>query len=322
LHDIPDGADRLIGVTKDGRILVGAADIGGTTTIVADVDWQTGTVSRSRQVAHPPLRGSRRSTLSRDGEKVAFLRRAHGPGVGPGWQIPVVQSYDGRNERVYETTLTIRDEPYWFPDGRALLLVVPPEGAIGQFGGGSWRFMRLDLQQGTYAELQPTGTPGLIRISGLVGDEVFYLVNDTKSAAVIALNLRTGARREIYRRDGELSDVSVSSDGKRIVFPAGEPGGTRGLFVVSPGTEPRSIASLQQGGGQLMWFSDGESVLTSGVIAGQDGVWRVFMNGRAPVRLNLDFQGITEPRVSMDGRRVTFTRRLQREGEVWEYKPK
>jgi hypothetical protein len=320
LHEIPDGADRIIGVTSDGRIFLGAEDVGGTNTIVADVDWRTGAVTRDRQVAHPPLRGSRRSSLSPDGEQVAFLRKPRGGGVRPGWQIPVVQSYDGLWERVYGTTLTIRDEPLWFPDGSALLFVVPPEGAVGESAGRTWRFMRLDLRQGAYTEIGTTGVPAHVRIGGLVADEVFYLLNDLKTAAVMALNLKTGVRRELYRHDGQLRDVSVSPDGRRIVFSAGEAGGTVGLFVVTPGIKPERVASLQQGGSQLMWFADGESVLTSGRFGAQSGVWRVFVNGPAPVRLNLDSDDITEVRASADGRRVTFTRRFQRQREVWEYR--
>jgi Tol biopolymer transport system component len=317
LHEIPDGADRIIGITRDGRVLVGAAQVGGTTTIVADVDWNTGTVHHTREVTHPPLRGSRRSSLSPNGEQVVFMRRARAPGVGPGWQIPVVQSYDGSNERVYQTTLTLRDEPYWFPDGSGILFVAPPEGAIGQ-SGRLWRFLKLDLRKGTYTELRPIETPGIVRIAGLVADEAFYLVTDVTSS-VQALNLKTGARREIYRANVELRDASVSSDGTRVVFPAPEPDKTVGLFVVSPGTEPQRIASLQQGGSQLMWFSDGESVLTRGNFAGETGIWRIFVDGRAPVRLKLEADELSEARASMDGRRVTFTRILQRQGEVWEY---
>ena len=71
-----------------------------------------------------------------------------------------------------------------------------------------------------------------------------------------------------------------------------------------------------------MWFADGQTVLTNGRIDGQSGIWRISVKGDPPVRLNLDSEDVTEVRASMDGRRVTFTRRFQLEREVWEYRPR
>jgi Tol biopolymer transport system component len=322
VSEIPDGDDRIIGVTRDGRIFVGGYDIGGTNSYVADVDWRTGDVRRIRQLANAPLRGSRRAVLSPNGEQVAFLRRPRGYGVRPGWQIPVVQPVDGRGERVYDTTLTIRDEPVWFPDGSALLFPVPPEGSVGNAAGRRWRFLRLDLQQGTYTEIGTTAAEGQVRLAGLRGDDVFYLLMGAGGSRVMALNVKTGATRELYSQKSAMADAAVVPDGQRIVFAAGEPGGGLGVFIASltaPHPE-RVVAMRPYRGAQVMWFSDGEAILTSGRIDDQSGIWRISLKGSPPVRLKLDFDDVTEVRASMDGRRIAFTRTFQREREVWEYR--
>lgn len=323
LAEIPDGDDRIVGVTRDRRIYVGGYDIGGTNSYVADVDWRSGEVSRTRLLANPPLRGSRRAVLSNDEEQVAFLRRRRGYGVRPGWQIPVVQSFDGRRERVYDTVLTIRDEPAWFPDGSALVYAVPPEGAVGESTNRLWRFMRLDLAKGTFSEIGDAGAPGHVRLAGLIADELCYLLSDVgwRASAVLALNLKTGARRELYRHDTTISDAAVAPDGQRIAFAARQPDRTVAVFVVSPaGSGPERIAVIQpNGGAQLAWFSDGQALVTSGRLNGRLGVWRLPVNG-PPVRLGLDLEDVTEVRAGVGGRRIAFTRRFQRNREIWSYR--
>lgn len=324
LHDIPDGANRILDVTRDGRVFVTAYDIGGTNSYVGDVDWRTGEARGIRQLSNPPLRGSRRAVFSPDGEQVAFLRRPRGFGVRPGWQIPVVQSFDGRRERVYPTALTLRDEPAWSADGSALFFAVPAEGAVGNTGATRWRFMRLDLNRGTFTEVGTAAGAGQVRIAGLMRDDLFYLLHDfkTRTGAVMALDLTTGAARTLYRHHTAMADAVVAPDRQRIAFTAGEGGGTVGVYVVSlSAAEPQHITSLQGGGAQLMWFSDGNSLITNGGIDGKSGMWRIFLRGDAPVvRLKLDFEDVTEVRASMDGRRVAFTRPFQRQREVWAYR--
>ena len=325
LHEIPDGANRILRVTRDGGVFVTAYDIGGTNSYVGDVDWRTGELRAVRQLTNPPLRGSRRAVFSPDGEQVAFLRRPRGFGVRPGWQIPVVQSFDGSRERVYPTALTLRDEPAWSADGSALFFAVPPEGAVGNTGGTRWRFMRLDLNRGTFTEVGTAAGAGQVRIAGLMRDDLFYLLHDfkTRTGAVMALNLTTGAARTLYRHHAAMADAAVAPDRQRIAFTASEGGGTVGVYVVSvSATDPQRMTALQGGGAQLMWFSDGSSLITNGGIDGKSGMWRLSLRGDAPVRLKLDFEDVTEVRATRDGRRVAFTRPFQRQREVWAYRVK
>lgn len=78
IGDIPDGDARIIGVSENGSILVGAEDIGGTNCFVGSVNWATGDVSNIQKIANPPLRGARRAVFSNDGKRITFLRRPRG----------------------------------------------------------------------------------------------------------------------------------------------------------------------------------------------------------------------------------------------------
>jgi Tol biopolymer transport system component len=322
LHDIPDGDARIIGVTRDGTVFVGAYDIGGTNCFIARADWRTGEVAGVRQIVNPPLRGARRAVFSPDGTRVAFLRRRRGFGVRPGWQIPVVQFVDGSGEREYPTALTIRDEAAWYADGRALLFTMPPEGAVGESAARTWRFIRLDLTTGRYSDVAETGAVGQVRVAGFTNQEVFYLLNDfnARIGYVMALDLRTGAKRELYRIAGGLPDAAVTDNGARIAIAA-RPDGKRGVSVILPSSkEPAPIAEMQTGARQLMWFPGGDSVLASGRIEDRVGIWRLYVNGDPPVRLKLDANDVTEIRVSSDGQRIAYTRTAQAFREVWSFR--
>ena len=76
---------------------------------------------------------------------------------------------------------------------------------------------------------------GQVRIAGLMGDDLFYLLHDfkTRTSAVMALNLTTGAARALYRHNAAMADAVVAPDRQRIAFTTGEGGGTVGVYVVS-----------------------------------------------------------------------------------------
>ncbi len=325
LHDLVDGDLAIVGVTEDSRVLVDADDIGGTDSYLGVVDWSTGRVTDVRQLRNPPYKGSRRAVPSPDGKRVAFLRRGRGYGVRPGWQIPVVQSDDGRQERVYSTALTLRDEPAWYPDGRALLFAMPPQGAVGDSPGRNWRFVRLDLATGEYRDVGGANSKGLVRMAGLTERSLFYLLSDYSGVDVVrALDWTTGASREVFRPTGSdtvFADVAVLGEGERIALALWRGGKRAAISVITfPGRDPVQVGEVEANSRpQLVWCSDGKSLLVSGRLEGRQGVWRIPVDGGSPQRLSLEETDITEVRLSGDGRRIAFTRRIPRPREVWAY---
>jgi Tol biopolymer transport system component len=298
-------------------VLVDAEDIGGSDSYSGTVDWKSGHVVGLELLRTPPFTGSRRPVPSPDGKMVAFVRKGRGYGVRPGWQIPVVHSFDTGQDRVYPTALTIRDAPVWYPDQRALLFAMLPEGGVGDSIARVWRFLRLDLGRGAYTEVGKTGGSGLVRMAGMTARSLYYLLGGKQ---VMALDWQTGASRKIFQwaEEGQLTDAAVLGEGERIAFVIyGRPAT---VFVVKPGEKPVRIAQLQANNRpQLIWGSDGKSILASGALAGKQGIWRIPVDGGDPQRVNLDEPGITEVRLSENGQRIAYTQRIDRPREVWAY---
>jgi Tol biopolymer transport system component len=318
LNDLVDGDLTIIGAAQD-QVLVGAEDIGGTDSYSGTVDWVKGRVEDVRLLRNPPYKGSRRPVPSPDGKQVAFLRRSRGYRVRPGWQVPVVYSFGAERERVYPTALTLRDAPVWYPDASALLFAMPPEGAVGDSIGREWRFVHLDLKSGRYAEVGRTATSGLVRMAGLTGRSLFYLLGGNR---IMALDWRTGANRELFRwsgSDASITDAAVLGDGERIALAVwGKPATI--LQITPPSTEPVRVTEVQTNSRpQLVWCSDRRSILMSGTLAGKQGIWRIPTDGGEPRLLQLEQSDITEVRLSENGERIAFTRRIPQPREVWAY---
>lgn len=325
IDDMVDGALEIVGVTRQGTVLINAGDIKGTDSYVGTVDWDSGQVRDVRLLQNPPYKGSRRAALSPDGKQVAFLRRSRSYAVRPGWQIPVVQSFDGSRERLYPTALTLRDEPAWYPGGRALLFTMPPAGAVGESGARTWSFVRLDLATGKYSEVGYAASPGLLRMAGLTHRFLFYKVSDfTGPDRVMELDWKTGASREIFRPTGEnasLGDASVLGHGERIAVAIIRRGKPAAIAVVTPpSSDVVEIGQVQANSRpQIVWCSDAKSILVSGRVGGKQGIWRLSVGGGESRRLSLDDPDITEVRLSEDDRHIVYTRRFQRFQEGWAY---
>jgi len=317
LLDLPDGALSIVGVTSRGRVVVNAGDIGGSDSYSGTVDWSAGRVVDVQLLKNPPFKGSRRPVPSPHGTMVAFVRKGRGFWVRPGWQIPVVHSFRTGLDRTYPTALTLRDAPIWYPDEAGLLFPMPPEGAVGDSPMRVWRFVRLDLQTGKYAEVGKTDANGLVRMAGMTTLSLFYLLGGKR---VMALDWKTGANQEVFRwaGEGQVTDAAVLGEAERVAFAVfGKPAS---ISIAEPGKEPVRIAQIQANGRpQLVWAADKKSVLVSGALAGKQGVWRIPVAGGAPQRLDLDQPGINEVRLSEDGTRIAFTQRIERPSEVWAY---
>lgn len=325
---LADGQDALcsvLGIATDGTIYLGADDVGGTQGYVARVDWSTGRVRDVEEIVTPPFIGARRGVFSPGGERIAYFRKLRGDLVRPGWQTPMVKSLQDGTERAYPTQLTLRDEPLWSADGKALLFAMPPAGAVGESAALVWRFVRLDFENGRYGELGVAAGPGLVRLSGNVGSTLFYVLNGygVKNAGrLLALNLNQWATRELHRLEGTTyNDAAVTPDGKRVAFALSQTTEGSGLSLLEDDGTARSIGSVRPNArAQLAWLPGGDAIVVSGRIKNEQGVWRVPVNGRDPTKLVFDAGNVTEVRLSPNGERIAFTRRVNKPDEVWAYR--
>lgn len=322
LGNLPDGDNRTLGVTESGAVFTQAGDLGGTDSYVGLVDWNSGRVTGVRMIHNPPFWGSRRAVPSPDGHEVAFFRRRRGYVVRPGWQTPVVQSIDGLRDRAYPTALTLRDEPAWTPDSKSLLFPMPPEGSVGESAGRGWRFVDLNLTSGIFREIGRADSQGLVRMAGVTSRSVFYLISDYQGLdRVMALDRNSGSSRELFRMettDSGLADAAVLGEAERLAPAIWRRGKPATISVVTPQRpDETAIGEVQTNSRpQLVWSPDGQAVLVSGSVHGQQGIWRVPVDKGSPQRLNIDEPDVTEVRLSGDGRRIAFTRRLPRPSEI------
>jgi hypothetical protein len=227
----------------------------------------------------------------------------------------------GGRQAVFPTALTLRDAPAWSSDGRALLFTMPPAGAVGDSAGREWRFVRLDLATGKYDDVGSTGIGGIVRLAGLAGKHLYYVLD---SKRIMAFDLEQRTSRELFRVPAGstiITDAAVLGDGERIALAIAVGGrGTRVAIVKPPGSEMVEIQKIDAvTRAQLIWCSDRESILASGSIGGTQGIWRIPADGGTPQRLTINETGITEVRLSANGTRLAYTKISNRAPEVWAY---
>jgi Tol biopolymer transport system component len=167
--------------------------------------------------------------------------------------------------------------------------------------------------------------PGLVRLSGITDREVVYRRSEFSPPAwyIETFDLRTGTTRELYRTNlvtQEITDASLSPDGKQLAMAVRRPGGTD-IYLLRVGeTTPAKLmlsnyrASAR---GQAMWVATQDALILTGTIGQEQGIWRVPLNGNAPQRLKLNVPGLYESRLSSDGQTLAYTTQAPTTRELW-----
>jgi Tol biopolymer transport system component len=211
----------------------------------------------------------------------------------------------------------LRDEPLWARDETALYFVAPTEGTIGEGADQKWSFYRLDLSKGSYVKVGKVETAGLVRMAGTTTDSIIYLLNTygkTPTGSIFSLDVSSGKTSQLYHiENNNLFDAALSPDRSKIALVINEADGSRGLHVLARGQKtPSFITAIRPNArAQLMWLSSGDAIITSGRIKGNQGIWRIPLDGTQPQSLNIPATDVTEVRVSADGRKIAFTRTSQ-----------
>jgi Tol biopolymer transport system component len=304
---------------------------GGQTAYVAHVDWDAGASQDVKPLLAAPFTSSRRAVFSPDGSKLEFEAKWPTNSPYPGWVTPTVISLSDGVQRSYPTSLTIRDAPVWSADGRSLVFISEPAGGAGEGAGEPWEFWRLDLAKGTYLRETVMTTTGVLRAVGMAGQSVVYQRNQygdnsqVIEAAVEEFDLTTHKTRVIYRTPGaQILGAALSGDGRHIALTA--PGSSDQDFIVSiltpPETKPKPLITLgRTARPQFSWLRGDQSVLASGILNGQDGLWRIPVDGSKPVLMRFEQRGFTEARTSPDGQHLTYTVRDPIPGRLLIYEP-
>ena len=295
---------------------------------VARVDWGDGTGEGTvgdvwRVPVDPTYLDARRAVFSPDGRRLAYLTKEAFENVRPGWATPVVRTLAGRDSgavREYPTRLTLRDEPVWSPAGDALYFMGPAEGSSGESADQAYAVWRLDLATGEYRSAGSAGAAGLVRPSGVRDAELVMrrVTYTPPTTTVTALDLRTGARRDLFRKTGPLVlDATLSADGRRLALAVADTDRRFALHLVPAGPAlvdgdtlgaPLAVLGGSGARAQVAWTDDDRALIVAGRVDGRQGLWRIPVDGGPPRRLALDGQRPPEVRPSPDGRWIAFTR--------------
>ena len=167
-----------------------------------------------------------------------------------------------------------RDAPVWYPDGRALLFAMPPEGAAGGSIGREWRFVRLDLETRNYTEVGRIAASGLVRMADVTERSLFYLLGRSRTWHWI------GRAARIARSSaGPMTPASTTQRSCRTVIESrrrfrDKPATI--LAVTPPSKEPVRVGQGETNSrSQLVWCSDRQSIVISGTQGGKQGMWRI-----------------------------------------------
>jgi Tol biopolymer transport system component len=330
-----DGAPRLlqrnigevqpITFTADGRLFYQAYTRWWSSS-VAPFDVATGRVDETAAVA---VRGSNMNARwSPDGQYLAFVGEAHGPG-GPGFEYrrPLrVRDLATGQERELGRLEQVR-RPNWSPDGKSILINAWDEARQddGYHGG----LYLISVQSGDVSHVLdvPDGTGwwyGFEAEWSADGKAIIYSQynEDSNEGRLVWRELQSGGERELYRDSCLTARIlDLHPDGGHLLFgladpPIGNPatiqGGGRLMVMDLETGDTRELLALRDAGvvGSVQWAPDGETVLYGTREMNEEtDLWRVDAAGGEPEKLWTFAEGQFGGRfaVSPDGGRIALT---------------
>lgn len=265
------------------------------------------------------------ASFSPDGRQLAFRERGPTGMVYPGFATPVVRMLDGSSEYHSPTWLTIRDEMHWSPDG-SWLLFPHDEAGSGEGAGPAWSFWKFQPDSCQFSRVAQAGGPGQVRVAGLIGNKIVYMRIiswDPTESVIESTDISTGEISHLYRVKGStIQDASVSPDGRQVAFFLRGDRAREGLYIITPpDPAPTRLVSGSVRGSRarIMWFPGEHAILWAGILKGEKGVWRIPLDGSELQKLKFDATGVNEVRVSLDARRIVYTKRSSLSNEVWAF---
>jgi Tol biopolymer transport system component len=300
---------------------------------VAALDPQTG------KIHSPPVKVSKRfpgqnvtPVWSPDGKSLAYISHQSFHDSLGGFHALLIRSLETGEERIVrlESLSQIFEAGSlisllgWFPEGRSILargLYLNREG-----------FFKIDIQSEDISPIIWMEPEEVIRMPALSldGKTIFYLEGSAKDSPIMALDIETGQKKEIYRPvDLSLSrilNLAVSPDGQKLAFfrhkklsknefsqflkiiptKGGEFVERMRLRLIRDKTPP-GIKAL----GGTAWTPDGGRILfwrwKSWKMEDRfSELWSISAEGGEPENLGLAMENVTGLCIHPDGRRIAF----------------
>jgi hypothetical protein len=214
--------------------------------------------------------------------------------VNGGGVFTIVSTDTGHVHEVH-AALSYGNYPRWFPDGRHVLLYgVDLKGRQGIF--------KIDAATGNVALTVPRETCNLPFVAA---DGRSFFCHAAKQKQLSEVDASSGTvLRTVPCCEGQ--PYAVSPDGRYVVTSslnilALSTGESRGLIKLSP-------PSSQVGNGfTLAWTPDSGSVMFYGRLNGDEGMWRVPIDGGAPQKIAVNVGPIRSWRMNPKTGRVAFS---------------
>jgi Tol biopolymer transport system component len=232
--------------------------------------------------------------------------------------VITIRSLSNGKERTLTPDVSYWWTPRWSPDESFLRI----HGQDQDAGEGLYQ---LDLESGRTSPIYRSKSGYLYMPAWSSDDKAVYFRRNAEGFhSIVALDLESGAEREIYRVElsSNIQHLDLSPDDREIVFVSGE-GDGRAILALSPlGGEPRTILPLPAGVRitTLAWSRDGRDIYfgrsSPEVSDGKAELWRVAARRGAPEPLGLSMDALRALRFHPDGRRMAFAAGEYSE-EVW-----
>jgi TolB protein len=219
-----------------------------------------------------------------------------------------LMTLDGKVQPLHAPTARARN-PSFAPDGTWFVAESDAQGfsdlvrmephAHGEANAEPAAIVR--LQTAPEGNFEPSVSPDGTRmafVSSRDGDPEIYV-----------MDIGAGATRRLTHFHREDWGPQWSPDGRHIAFLSGREGRTR-VFVVRPdGTETRAVSGSADTGEErdIAWSPDGSALVFVGRSArGQARIWKVALDGSAPVALTDGASKDDQPAWSPDGKYLVY----------------
>jgi Tol biopolymer transport system component len=324
------GKSVPLGLSKAGALYF--ERLGGrarTDIHFAGFDLSTGRLTSDPNPAAASVRGSVAEgapSWSADGKDLAYTTTRQDFGNRPNFVITIRAMETGEvRELVPSPAVSLFTGARWSPDQRSFV-------AAGTDVGGRSGVFRIDAQTGQATSLFiPQGADAAGVTPSPDGRFVYYRRHPvTGRVEIVKRELASGQEVQLIRETDVplVGWLEVSPDGRFIATPTGVGTATSNTVLLIP-TDGSGARTLPQFGGAgrasvLGWAPDSGSVYLrkddrrEGVEQVLRELWRVFLDGRAPIKLDTNLPSIGRAVVSPDGRQIAFhVNSPAKPSEVW-----